>query len=155
VFKIAQHKIQKSIEKLIEQQIPNRFLHKITIDKTDTQSLKWEKADREFWHQGKMYDVVRSTNSSQSITYYCIQDTKETQLVHNFQKQQEQNQQEHSILQWDFVKKIPVAEFPIIAFSSESILFIASQTKEKILPIYSNLYQFHFLTTIDFPPELL
>lgn len=151
MFKIEQQKIQKSIKKLMEQQIPNHFLHKITVAKEDTHSLKWEKIGREFWYKGQLYDVVRSITNSQSVTYYCIQDSKETQLVQNYQKRQEQK--EHSILKWDFVKKLPVAEFPIITFSCESSLFIASQVPKKILPFYSNLYQFHFLAAIDFPPE--
>lgn len=41
--------------------------------------LRWEHA-REFEYRGEMYDVVRSQQRADSITYWCIHDRAETQI---------------------------------------------------------------------------
>ncbi len=41
--------------------------------------LRWEHA-REFEYQGEMYDIVKSQQRADSITYWCIHDQAETQI---------------------------------------------------------------------------
>lgn len=157
IFKIRQTQIQQSIKNQIAQNIPNQFLDKITFDFQDITKVKWEKIDKEFWYQGNLYDVLRFEKTDKNITYYCIKDTKETKLVTDF-KQEITNQtnsktQKENILSWDFAKKIVATDFPIVSFITEKSPFILSVHKEKIVSFYSNFYQFHFLASIDFPPE--
>ena len=158
MFKIRQNEIHKAIRNQIAQNTPNQFLDKITVDFQDIAKIKWEKKDKEFWYQGQMYDVVRFEKTDKSIAYYCIKDTKETKLVTDF-KQEITNQtnsktKKENILSWDFAKKIVATDFPIVSFISENSPFILSIHKEKLQSFYSNFYQFHFLSSIDFPPEI-
>jgi hypothetical protein len=92
-------------------------------------------------------------NSIDSQTYYCIQDTEETQLITNFENTNNPFKQKNSVLSWDFAKKIVATDFPIVSFITENSPFILSIHKEKLQSFYSNFYQFHFLASIDFPPE--
>ncbi len=159
MFKIRQTQIHNSIKNQIAQNIPNQFLDKITFDFQDITKIKWEKIDKEFWYQGNLYDVVRFEKTNENISYYCIKDTKETSLVEEF-KQEIANQtnsktQKENILSWDFAKKIVSTDFPILRFITENTPFVAPINKEKSLNFYSNFYRFHFLVSIDFPPEIL
>jgi hypothetical protein len=157
MFKIRQNKIHKAIKKQIAQNTPNQFLDKITFDFQDIAKIKWEKKYKEFWYQGQMYDVVRFEKTDKNIAYYCIKDTKETSLVEEFKQeitnQHNRKEQKNSGLSWDFAKKIVATDFPIVSFITENSPFILSIHKEKIVSLYSNFYQFHFLVSIDFPPE--
>ena len=156
MFKIAQNKIHKKVKKLVLSNIPNQFLTQITISPNNKTQIKWVKANKEFWYQGIMYDVVRVAipkNSIDSQTYYCIQDTEETQLITNFENTNNPFKQKNSVLSWDFAKKIVATDFPIVSFITENSPFILSIHKEKLQSFYSNFYQFHFLASIDFPPE--
>ncbi len=153
-FTITQHKIHKQIKHLVEQQIPNNYLHKIIINHPN--QIRWTKKDKEFWYQGFMYDIVRSEKHNNAIMYYCIQDRAESDLVKNFQKNQQDNQQnsQDSILNWDFAKKIVAIDFPFINFATQNKLFFIAIHKEKFVSFYNNFYQFHFFASIDFPPEI-
>lgn len=51
---------------------------RFTVHDSKTE-LEWEHA-REFEYLGEMYDVVRSVQHSDSVTYWCIHDKAETQL---------------------------------------------------------------------------
>ncbi len=158
MFKIRQNKIHKAIKKQIAQNTPNQFLDKITVDFQNIHKIKWEKKDKEFWYQGNLYDVIRYEKTTENIVYYCIKDTKETKLVTDF-KQEITNQtnsktKKENILSWDFAKKIVVTDFPIVSFITEKSPFILLIHKEKLRSFYSNFYQFHFLASIDFPPEV-
>lgn len=58
----------------------------ITIEKkADSPKLNW-KDDNEFELDGKMFDVVKKTESSDSIFIYCINDIKEESIVKSLLK---------------------------------------------------------------------
>lgn len=58
----------------------------ITVDKkNDTPNLNW-KDDNEFELNGKMFDVVKKSESSDSIFIYYINDIKEESIVKNLLK---------------------------------------------------------------------
>jgi hypothetical protein len=46
----------------------------------------WVKKDKEFIRDGELYDVVRILKSDRSVTLYCINDTREKQLLADFHK---------------------------------------------------------------------
>ena len=156
IVKINQYLIYKQIERQIANLTPNQFLHKITISTENpnlTSRIRWEKPNKDFWHNGTLFDIVRVVKNSKSITYYCIEDKKETNLLLSFEKNSKQTDSQHSVLSWDFAKKIVATDFPIVSFITENSLFILSIHKEKVVSFYSNFYQFYFISSIDFPPE--
>jgi len=68
------------IKALLKKQIPESQLIAIKTDLSNVNQLTWYKTDKEFMYKGKMYDVVRSEKKTNSVTYYCISDSKETEL---------------------------------------------------------------------------
>lgn len=47
---------RENISKVIEQEEDN--LTTITLSLDNYSHIRWEKVEHEFWHQGKLYDVV-------------------------------------------------------------------------------------------------
>ena len=60
--------------------VPENELAVIVVNRENENELHW-KHSREFKYKDVMYDVVRKEQSSnESITYYCVTDTQETEL---------------------------------------------------------------------------
>ncbi len=55
----------------------------ITINKNDISKIDWEESGKEMVYNNKRYDIVKSTENNNSITYYCINDTQEETLYSN------------------------------------------------------------------------
>lgn len=146
-----QYVIRHKVEKLVAQNLPYEYLQKITVSRTD--KLDWEKPQKDFWYKGYLYDVVRMTQSQDSITYYCLQDLKETQLLTIFaQKDKKNSTHTHSILLWDFVKKVVLLDNYTILLPS-----IASYPPSNTTQLgghYLNQYAFLYTSLVDFPPEI-
>jgi hypothetical protein len=47
----------------------------------DNKNITWEEADREFWLDGKMYDIVKIEIKNGVKTYLCLADDSETDLA--------------------------------------------------------------------------
>jgi len=58
-------------------------LHKIVFNKKDLNKINWAKADKEFFHNNELYDIVKISETETTITYYCINDKQEEQLFAN------------------------------------------------------------------------
>ncbi len=48
---------------------------------TDNPGVQWEDGQREFWLQGKMYDVGRVITAGTTTFYYCYADEEDTNLT--------------------------------------------------------------------------
>jgi hypothetical protein len=158
IVKINQYLIYKQIEKQIVKLTPNQFLHKITISTENPNSanqIRWEKPNKDFWYNGRLYDIVRVVNTSKSTTYYCIEDKKETNLLLSFEKNSKQTDTQPTVLSWEFAKKLVTTDFPLFGAMTEKIAFVLPISKEKLQSFYSSFYQFRFISSIDFPPERL
>lgn len=82
-FKVLQSQIKKEVKREIKRQVPNSELTVIEISKKQLQNFIWEEEGKEFYHQGNLYDIVRSDESATSFTYYCISDKQEEALFEN------------------------------------------------------------------------
>lgn len=49
-----------------------------------TAGIQWEEKDEEFSLHGEMYDIVRSDTIAGTVTYYCVNDKKEAELIKNY-----------------------------------------------------------------------
>jgi hypothetical protein len=47
----------------------------------DNKNIDWEEQNKEFWHEGKLYDVVNIEIQNGQKYYYCIADDDETELA--------------------------------------------------------------------------
>jgi hypothetical protein len=79
-FEFQKWDIRNEIKQHIKQDIPDSELSIIAINAGNADSLEWFD-ETEFKYNGQLYDVVRTkiTDDHQTI-YYCISDTKETDL---------------------------------------------------------------------------
>lgn len=78
-FEYRRREVKREIKHQIFNKIPDNQLVKIKKE------LSFE--EDEFWHHGKMYDVVRSEISGDSLVLYCFQDDKETELAIEIENQ--------------------------------------------------------------------
>lgn len=83
VFDSARRSAKKEIKKRIKNNVPEEELYVLSFSRTAVENgsagLTWKDAC-EFVYKGKMYDIVRTEESQNSITYYCINDAQEEQL---------------------------------------------------------------------------
>ena len=82
-FKIEQYQIKETIESEIKSGINTEDLTLITISKTDPSAIQWTEAGKELRYNDAIYDVVKSQETATTITYYCLNDTKEESLFAN------------------------------------------------------------------------
>ena len=83
-FKVMRKQISKEVKRAIKKSMPEEDLVPIQVSTDDNNSLFWTKKDKEFRYKEEMYDVVRKEIISNTITYFCIHDFKESKLFDNF-----------------------------------------------------------------------
>lgn len=74
---LQQYQVRKEIRKAILASIPESELEIISAN----DKLEWEEEGKEFYLDGHMYDVVSTKLLNGKTYYYCINDTKEKQLL--------------------------------------------------------------------------
>ncbi len=80
IFFFAQlHQIKAEAIQKIQQGLTSEELVSIEINKQNAAQINWVEK-HEFRFSGKMYDVVYSEETSDSTTYYCFDDSKESDL---------------------------------------------------------------------------
>lgn len=156
VFKIEQWLMHHKMEAIIEQFVDNDHLERISISPENQQKLKWAREGKEFWYEGKLYDIVRSETKDGVTHYYCIDDTNETHLVYQFieniKKQTTDSDNEGTSLN-DFFKKVLKVYFPPPYSPQDLIVFTQNPKKTKVLTPYINHYASQFYNRIDPPPK--
>lgn len=125
VFKIAQLEARKEIKIKIKLGLPDRELTAIEFKKDNLETIHWVKENKEFYYQGKLYDVVKKNEKETSIVFYCIDDKKEHALFASLDKHVD------TFISSQYSKK-----------SSSS-----KKLNEHVLKIYfSHTHNFHFST---------
>lgn len=82
-FKVEQFQIKSEIESEIKSGINPEELTVITIDKANLATIQWAEAGKEMRYKDGLYDVVKFTETENTIIYYCINDSKEDFLFAN------------------------------------------------------------------------
>ena len=77
VFKVSQSQARKEIKSRIKLGLPSQELASIVFSKKDIKNIHWLKKDKEFFYNNKLYDIVKTDESSTSITFHCISDEQE------------------------------------------------------------------------------
>jgi hypothetical protein len=156
LFKIKQWDIRRNIELAIEENIFNEPLKQISIPSKNVKNLKWEREGKEFWYEGGLYDIVRSEIQDETTHFYCINDTPETQLNHEFQafihkKMDSSNDSDTTIT--DFFKKVVKIYFPSNFKPYEDIKWVMMPHKMLDFISYLDFYKSTFLQSIEPPPK--
>jgi len=74
------YKVRKAVKKVLIQETSLKNLTQLTFKKTEVNSLVSWKEVHEFSFNGQMYDIVSTDTGTDSITYVCWPDNKESQL---------------------------------------------------------------------------
>jgi hypothetical protein len=77
VFELAKWEAKNIIKKNIK---TNKF-QGVIESIAENASMSWEEKDQEFVLNGQMYDVVKKEVQGQKVIYYCINDSKESNLL--------------------------------------------------------------------------
>ena len=80
-FKIEQIQIKEEMESEIKSGLNTADLTKITFSKTDLASIEWIEDNKEMRYNNALYDVVKSDETSTTLSFYCINDSKEQSLI--------------------------------------------------------------------------
>jgi hypothetical protein len=79
-FKIEQCEIKTEIELAVNSGTNLNGLTVLTISKTDLSKIEWLEPGREMRYSGELYDIFKSSETETNVTYYCMDDSKETTL---------------------------------------------------------------------------
>ena len=82
--------IRNEVKANIKKNIPLKELILITIDASNEKEICFLEED-EFLYKDKMYDIVRSERKGNSVTYYCLNDSKEEELFANLNSEVKKN----------------------------------------------------------------
>ena len=77
VFELAKWEAKKVIKENFK---TNKF-QGVIESIAENASMSWEEKDQEFELNGQMYDVVKKEVQGQKVIYYCINDSKESNLL--------------------------------------------------------------------------
>jgi hypothetical protein len=158
VFKLAQRQIYNDIEALIEQSFSNDHLHLISISSENQHALHWQRAGKEFWYNGQLYDIVRLEKKDGITHYYCIKDTAETRLAYQYieylKTQTDGTDGENTPLSNFFKKELKIY-FPTPCRQETLMVSVPVFSEKTTMPSYSNLYESMFYNRIDAPPKRL
>ncbi|MCX6295479.1 MAG: hypothetical protein NTX97_05340 [Bacteroidetes bacterium] len=80
VFKVSQSEAKEEIQSNIKLGLPVQKLTEITFDKNAVGKIQWTEKNKEFYYNNKLYDIVKSSDSKNTIVFYCISDEKEETL---------------------------------------------------------------------------
>ncbi len=84
VFHFIRYTVREEIEEEIKRGLEESDLSVITIYDTDREGIDWIRPGKEFRYKGEMYDVVKTRTTDHKKYLYCINDTREKQLVDDF-----------------------------------------------------------------------
>jgi hypothetical protein len=85
-FRIMQYEARKIMTGKISLLDDKEQLTVITVNILDQSSIHWIREKKEFIYHDSLYDVVRISTTDQTVTYYCINDTREKEIISDFQK---------------------------------------------------------------------
>ncbi len=156
LFKFKQWDIRRKIELAIKEKVFNEPLEKISIPSKNVKSLKWEREGKEFWFEGSLYDIVRSEIQGDTTHYYCINDTHETKLNHEYQAfihKDVDTSNDSDTSGIDFFKKIVKIYFPSNFKLIEAIKWVILPNKMLDFISYLDFYKSTYLQSIDPPPK--
>jgi hypothetical protein len=102
-FSIQQKLLQNKIEQEIEDKCKTESDALIIVPIHDESGIIWIKPNKEFCSNGSMYDVVSTKVLNGKKYYYCINDTREKQLVDSYHKKNNTKKEAEKKLRRAFV----------------------------------------------------
>ena len=91
-FRAMQYQARQEISQKIKKGVNENDLTLIVAPLNGGKEISWTKPGKEFLYKGEMYDVVKTETRGQKKYYYCINDTKEKQLVARYMNHRRQRE---------------------------------------------------------------
>jgi hypothetical protein len=113
LFKWKQEMVRQEIRQKIKKQL------KLSVPSSETveivffpgEKINWVKPEKEFWHQGDLFDVITKEYKNDTLIFKCINDIQEKALFANLDELvQRQQQSKNGNQQLHFFKIIAVTE---------------------------------------------
>lgn len=144
VFKTAQYGIKLSIQNEIKAGSNSEKLETLVINKNNLAAIEWLESGKEMRYNNQLYDIVKSTETSTAITFYCINDTKEKSLYSKLE---------------DHIKTHILSNVPVKNDSSKKLvdtvskLYFSNDFSFSLIQNHSTLT--YFISTLIYTPALL
>ena len=85
MFEITQNEMREQAFEQIRNGSFNDPLTKITISKSQLSTIELEDDGNEIRFNGESFDIVKTSETKESVTYFCINDENESRLISNFE----------------------------------------------------------------------
>ena len=85
-FKAVQLAIKHNVHSEIKSGVFTKKLSVITVNKSDLSSINWIEYGKEMIYNKKIYDIVKSDETAETITYDCMNDADEELLFEELEE---------------------------------------------------------------------
>lgn len=150
VFKVEQSLVKSEVQLKIKSGFDPSELEAITINKNKLAAVQWLKPGKEMLYNNQLYDIVKSTETFSTITFYCINDTKEKALLSKLEDHINTHVVPTNPIKNNSQKKL--MDTVIKLYFSNQISFSVFQHESKIHYFISNLIYTPALLEIPSPP---
>ncbi len=155
LFKTAQIEMKEQAFEQIKQGLFKNPLSIITINKNELSKIELEEGGKEIRYNNDYYDIVKVTETNESISYHCINDNNETQLLSNFEEHINTSAAGNAPLKSNPSKNLSNNVIKLY-FSNEAQLFSFYGTSSNIIfNSFNSIYSAVSLKTDSPPPELV
>ncbi len=148
IFYFEKSIIQHEIKEKIEQGLKDDDLYLVIIHQNDLNKVAWLKPGKEFTRNGEMFDVVRKKNIGTDVYFYCINDKKESKLVSDFTKKNNESSQTNKILRkflgFKYLNQLPEIKISVQTAKSKIplVLFHYNSIKSEVPDPPPNVFSF-------------
>ena len=88
-FLVKKYGIHQEVRQTIREGLKDEDLALIVVSPGNNQGIFWIEKGKEFFYKWEMYDLVKTKVIDGKTYYYCLNDTKEKQLISNYKKTHE------------------------------------------------------------------
>lgn len=86
-YLLLRSEIHTEMRRKLEGTSEDKALTKLTFSlKGKSEKVEWKEEGKEFRYKDEMYDIVKTVMHKDSITYLCLRDEDEENLIYNFSK---------------------------------------------------------------------
>ena len=151
VFQYQKYLIRTQFKDYLKSSCTSENLIKIAVPKVNnTGTAIYKTDDDEFSYDSRMYDVVKTMEIGDSISYYCINDEKEEQLLKSYSEHLHNTNNDN-----DLINRLLVKMLNSISFYNKNVA--PTNTAEfqmiHILTFNQNMNYSAFLEILTPPPE--
>ena len=153
-FKVAQHQIKSTIISEINAGVSFSEESILIINKKNVSSIIWEENGKEMTYNGKRFDIIKSIEDNNAITYYCINDKQEETLFANLDEHISTHIISSKPIKNNSQKSLENDVVKIFFTNHQEYKFSTTENNNSYFPIKED-YISEYITTNSLPPELV